>query len=65
MYNVQDYSILYKNAVRQLHARDGILLTCGKHLTASFSLRRKVWAHKTGLTWPLFIEELYQARKVR
>jgi len=33
MYNVQDYSVLYNNAVRQaINVWGGILLTHGEHL---------------------------------
>ena len=32
MHNVQDYSVLYKDSVRWLFARTGILLTFGKHV---------------------------------
>jgi len=31
-YNVQDYIIVSINAVRPVHVKVGILLTCGKHL---------------------------------
>jgi hypothetical protein len=41
----------------RLYVRVSILLTCRKRLHDHIiSLKRKVWAHKTSLTLPLFIE---------
>ena len=58
MYNVQDYSFIYKTTVRPVkYVRVGISLTCGKYLHDRISsLRGGVCAHKTSLTPPLFIE---------
>jgi hypothetical protein len=40
-----------------LYVRVGILITYGKHFDdCIISLRGEVWAHKTSLTTPLFIE---------
>jgi hypothetical protein len=54
MYKVQDYSVLYNNTVRPvicngLHFTHMLKITC-------ISLRDEVWAHKTTLTTPLFID---------
>ena len=58
MHIVQDYSVLYNNAVR---GRVCILLTHGKHLHGSdgrFELKQ------TGITPPLFLKCLYRVKKV-
>ena len=58
MLDVQDYSILYNDAVRMhIYDRVGIWLTCWKHLHDNIiSQRVEVWDNKTSLTPPLFIE---------
>ena len=57
MYNVQDYSVLYNNAIARLHVRVDILLACGKHLhDCTISIREKVCSHTRSLITPLFIE---------
>jgi hypothetical protein len=49
--------VFYNNTVRQLYARVGILLTCGKHLHEHItSLREELWAYTTSLFLSLFIE---------
>jgi hypothetical protein len=48
MNNIQDYSVLYKDSVRWLFARTGILLTFGKHVhDCIISLRGEAWVDKT------------------
>jgi len=58
MYNVQDYSVLYNNAVRQaINVWGGILLTHGEHLhDRIIPLRGEVWTHRTRLSPSLLIE---------
>ena len=54
--NVQDYSGLYSKVVHPVKCED-ILLTSRKHLyDRIIPLYEDVWAHKTSLTPPLFIE---------
>ena len=54
--SVQDYSGFYSNVVHPVICED-ILLTCRKHLyDRIIPLNEEVWAHKTRLTPPLFIE---------
>jgi hypothetical protein len=54
--NVQDYSGLYSKVVHPVKCED-ILLTSRKHLyDRIIPLNEDVWAHKTSLTPPLFIE---------
>jgi hypothetical protein len=56
-HNVQDCSVLYNNAVRQVICENWHLTrmwkTIGCHIA---SLRSEVWAHKASLTLPLLID---------
>jgi hypothetical protein len=58
MHNVQDYNILYNNAVLQIVYGGSNFMQCGKHLHERIiSLQEEIWAHKTSLTPSLcFIE---------
>ena len=58
MHNVQDYNILYNNAVLQIVYGGSNFMQCGNHLHERIiSLQEEIWAYKTSLTPPLcFIE---------
>ena len=58
-FNVEDYCVLYKNAVRSV----GLLLTYGHHL--HHFTKRDVLNHKTSLALPLLLKCLYHTRKGR
>ena len=48
-----------------LYVRSGVLFTCKKHFHDRItSLREEAWIHKTSFNPAIFIEYLYQSRKV-
>jgi hypothetical protein len=64
MYNVQDYCVLYHNDVRLVIYEGCHFTQMWKHVHDHIiSLRGGVWAHKTSLSPPLFIEVPVQSQE--